>query len=115
MIARLRNRGENRADQIRSDIDGLAALGYADIARLLGAVDRTLNYAQVELLSRTGLTRSELDVFRLLADGLIPKEIAARSGRSVYTVRVHIANVIAKLGCHGRAEAIRTAQRMGLI
>ena len=115
MIARLRNRGENRADQIRNDIDGLAALGYADIARLLGAVDRTLNYAQVELLSRTGLTRSELDVFRLLADGLIPKEIAARSGRSVYTVRVHIANVIAKLGCHGRAEAIRTAQRMGLI
>ena len=115
MLLRQRHRGEIGPDQIRESVEDLAMLGYADVARLLDAADRVLSCGKAELFSGTELTRSELDVLRLLAEGLIPKEIAARSGRSVCTVRVHIANVIAKLGCHGRSEAVRTAHRMGLI
>ena len=82
---------------------------------MLGAVDRVLANAQAEGTPSVALTPSELNILRLLADGLIPKEIAARSGRSIYTVRVHIANVIPKLGCHGRSDALRKAKQMGLL
>jgi ATP/maltotriose-dependent transcriptional regulator MalT len=115
ILAQLRRRGEIGAKPVRKSIDGLTALGYADVARLLEAVDRVVGYGQAEAFRRGDLTPTELGVLRLLAEGFVPKEIAARSGRSVYTVRVHIANVIAKLGCHGRSEAIRRAVRMGLI
>jgi DNA-binding CsgD family transcriptional regulator len=52
---------------------------------------------------------------RMLEAGLGTKEIAGRSGRSVYTVRAHVANAIAKLGCNGRAAAIATARRLGVM
>jgi len=61
------------------------------------------------------LTRAEIAVLRGLALGRSPKEIAAESGRSVYTVQTHIQNAIEKLGCHGRQEAILTARRMGVV
>ena len=96
-------------------IEKLAKLGYADVAKLLGAVDRVLSFGEAASLSHADLTPSEIDVLKLLDEGLIPKEIAERTERSVYTVRVHIANIIAKLGCHGRSEAIRQAQREGII
>lgn len=115
MISRLRHPDDSGVDRIKESLDGLAALGYADVAHLLGAADRVIAYTRLAEESCTALTPSELKILRLLADGLVPKEIAARSGRSIYTVRVHIANVIAKLGCHGRSDAIRKASRIGLI
>jgi ATP/maltotriose-dependent transcriptional regulator MalT len=115
ILLRLHHRGEGGTDRMREALGDLTAQGYADVARLLEAADRVLSYGEAEALSGTKLTRSELAVLGLLARGLIPKEIAARSGRSVHTVRVHIANVIAKLGCHGQSEAVSTARHMGLI
>lgn len=115
IVSQLRHPGDGGVNRINESIDGLIALGHADVARTLSSVDRVLAYAQAEGLPHANLTPSELDILRLLAEGLIPKEIAAKSGRSIYTVRVHIANVIAKLGCHGRADALRAAARMGLI
>ena len=53
--------------------------------------------------------------YRDLAAGLTPKHIAAEMGRSVYTVQTHIQNVIDKFGCHGRAEALAAARRIGLL
>jgi DNA-binding NarL/FixJ family response regulator len=115
VLARLRHRGESGADRVLDGIEKLASLGYADVAKLLGAVDRVLSFGEAASFDHADLTPSEIDVLRLLDEGLIPKEIAERTERSVYTVRVHIANIIAKLGCHGRSEAIRTAQREGII
>lgn len=119
LIAGLNNQLQQRAsignDRIRSDLDALVELAYADVARLLRAVHSNvaeqLNHGAAPGL----LTKAELDVIRLLADGLTPKEIAARTSRSVFTVRVHIANVSTKLGCHGRSGAVRRAQQLGLI
>jgi ATP/maltotriose-dependent transcriptional regulator MalT len=115
ILMRLRHGGESGATRLRYAIEELGELGYADVARLFGAVGGALSYSQTQALRRTTLTGSELDVLRLLAEGLTPKEIAARNDRSVYTVRVHIANIIAKLGCHGRSQAVREAQFMGWI
>lgn len=61
------------------------------------------------------LTPSELRILRALASGMSPKEIAADMGRSVYTIQTHIQNLIEKLGCHGRAEAIAAARRKGFL
>jgi ATP/maltotriose-dependent transcriptional regulator MalT len=115
LLARLRRRGPAGTPSIQDLIGRLSSLGYSDLGKLLGAVDRSLARNEVEVSSRMELTRSERDVLQALAEGFIPKEIAARTGRSVYTVRVHIANAITKLGCHGRHEAVHEARRLGLI
>ena len=53
------------------------------------------------------LSRRELDVLRLAADGRTNDEIAASLGLSARTVERHLSNVYAKLGLGGRAA--RTA------
>ena len=115
IITRLRCGTESRYERIRECIDRLKAAGYADLGLLLASVTIFMSHRQREVAARGPLTSSEINVLQLLADGLTPKEIAERDGRSVFTVRVHIANVIAKLGCRGRSDAVRTAQRLGLI
>ena len=61
-----------------------------------------------------GLTSRELQVLRLLCDGLRNAEIAQRLSRSVRTVDHHLAAVFAKLGVDSRVAAIQAAQRAGL-
>jgi ATP/maltotriose-dependent transcriptional regulator MalT len=94
--------------------DRLIPLGYAHAARLLDSV-RTGLLAQKSTGNFDQLTRVERDTLRLLAEGLSPKEIAARKGRSVHTVRTHIANAISKLRCNGRGQAIALGRRMGIL
>lgn len=96
-------------------IERLMALGYCDVARLLVASAEKLRPRFETSECSFTLTASECDVLRLLANGLVPKEIAAETKRSVHTVRAHIANAIGKLGCHGRAEAIKSARQRRLI
>jgi pimeloyl-ACP methyl ester carboxylesterase/DNA-binding CsgD family transcriptional regulator len=57
------------------------------------------------------LTEAELDVVRLLAEGLTNQEIAARLYVSPRTVQTHVAHVFAKLGVSRRAEVAAEATR----
>lgn len=111
----VRRRRDVGSEAAAERIAALREAGYADVSILLRAVDRALRDRRVSSLRERGLTPSELQVLGLLAEGLVPKEIAAETRRSVFTVRVHIANAIAKLGCHGRFEAIEVARREGLL
>lgn len=61
------------------------------------------------------LTRRELQVLELLADGLDQAEIAARLVISPKTVGTHIERILAKLGAHSRAEAVAFAYRLRLV
>lgn len=94
-------------------LDELAVCGYGDVSNVLLAVARFMRTRVAG--SRMNLSPAEIGVLRMLNTGLGTKEIAVRSGRSVYTIRAHVANAIAKLGCHGRAEAIAAARRLGVI
>lgn len=61
------------------------------------------------------LTRRELDVLGLLAEGLPNKAIAARLGVSDQTIKFHVAALSGKLGAANRTDAVRRAVRRGLI
>jgi DNA-binding CsgD family transcriptional regulator/tetratricopeptide (TPR) repeat protein len=62
----------------------------------------------------TGLTRRELDVLRLLADGCTNAAIASTLFISAKTVDTHVSNVLRKLGVARRTEAAAVAHRLGL-
>lgn len=61
------------------------------------------------------LSVRELEVLRLLADGLESNEIAERLTIAVDTARTHIKNIYSKLGVHSRWEAIRHAEAYSLL
>jgi DNA-binding NarL/FixJ family response regulator len=61
------------------------------------------------------LTRREIEVLELLAEGLSNKGIALRLGISDQTVKFHVASISGKLGAHSRTGAVRLAVRRGLV
>lgn len=61
------------------------------------------------------LTRRELEVLRLLAEGATIDDIAGRLTISVLTARNHTANIARKLGAHSRLETVLIAMRHGLV
>lgn len=64
---------------------------------------------------RVGLTPRELEVLRLVADGLSNAQVAVSIGRTEGTVKVHLKNILQKLDVHDRTEAVTTALRRGFI
>ena len=64
---------------------------------------------------REPLTESETRVLRYLPTNLAAPEIAAELSVSVNTVRTHTRQIYAKLGAHGRTEAIERARAFGLL
>ena len=61
------------------------------------------------------LTRRELEVLRLMADGLTYGQIAEALVLDKETVRSHTKSVLRKLGQSSREAAVLTARRMGLL
>jgi DNA-binding CsgD family transcriptional regulator/tetratricopeptide (TPR) repeat protein len=61
-----------------------------------------------------GLTRRELDILRLIADGRGNGDIAEALVLSVRTVERHVTNIYSKIGARGRADATAYAFRHGI-
>jgi two-component system, NarL family, response regulator YdfI len=61
------------------------------------------------------LTARELEVLRMMADGLANKEIAVQLDISEHTVKYHISSILDKLGASGRTEAVTLGIRRGLV
>jgi DNA-binding NarL/FixJ family response regulator len=62
-----------------------------------------------------GLTPRELEVLVLAADGLDNRMIGRQLGITRSTVKHHLEAIFAKLGAHGRTEAVREGMRRGLV
>jgi two-component system, OmpR family, response regulator len=97
---------------------------------LIGADDYVVKpFAPDELLARmrrlvrtpvaaaeaSTLSKRELEVLQLLADGLDQDEIAERLVLSPKTVSSHIQRILGKLDVHSRAQAIAQAYRSGIL
>jgi DNA-binding NarL/FixJ family response regulator len=61
------------------------------------------------------LTPRELEVLALVAEGLDNQVIGGRLGITRSTVKHHLEAIYAKLGVHGRMEAVREGMRRGMI
>lgn len=61
------------------------------------------------------LTRRELEVLALMAEGASNKVIARRLGISVHTAKFHVGSLLDKLDATGRTDAVAQAVRQGVI
>jgi len=60
------------------------------------------------------LSPRELEVFRLVAKGMLSKQIARKRGTSLQTIKVHRSRVMQKLQAKTVTELIRFAQKTGI-
>jgi len=60
------------------------------------------------------LTPRELDILRLVAEGLSNRQIAGRLTISVATAKTHVSRLLGKLGCSSRVQAAILAKEEGL-
>jgi len=79
------------------------------------AVPRAVSARLAEHAPRVPLTPREIEVLSLVAKGLSNAEVAERIGRAEGTVKVHLKNILQKLGVDDRTEAVTTAMRRGFI
>ena len=93
---------------------GLATMP-AELAVELASGTRTPVATRDRTASTQPLTRREIEVLGMLAEGLANKNIAARLQISEHTVKTHVASILTKLDAFSRAEAVAIGARQGLI
>jgi FixJ family two-component response regulator len=89
---------------------------------LLDAIQAALQRHRIDLENRTkrsilqvhygSLTPRESEVFRLVTNGLLNKQIAADLGASEKTIKVHRAQVMRKMGAGSLADLVRMAEKL---
>lgn len=89
--------------------------GYCPIAPSLTR-DLVVEFAQISRSGRTSLlTRRQVDVLKLIADGLNSKEISADLYISTSTVKREIRQILNKLDVTDRAQAVSEAMKRNII
>lgn len=99
---------------IRTVATGSALLAPEVTRQLVGRYAARIRPAESGSGDST-LTRRELEVLRLIADGLSNGEIAASLVISQETVKTYVSRLLAKLGLRDRVQAVVYAYRNGLV
>lgn len=111
---------QNIIDALKSGASGYLVKGES-MDKIVGSIKET-NEGGVPLTSSVArkilhqfkdekegfkiLTKTEQDIIKLLATGLMYKEIALQQNISLDTVRKHLSNIYKKLGVNNKVEAI---------
>jgi predicted ATPase/DNA-binding CsgD family transcriptional regulator len=87
----------------------LAAKGTTEILAVIPTELSSVSSKPVPSTSPAGLTAREMEVLRLLAQGLTSAQIAERLVLSAMTVNTHVRSIYSKLGVTSRSSATRYA------
>ncbi|MFD6260465.1 response regulator [Micromonospora chalcea] len=99
---------------IRTVASGAALLAPEVTRQLVGRYAARIRPAE-GAAADVGLTPRELEVLRLIADGLSNSEIAARLVISQETVKTYVSRILTKLDLRDRVQAVVYAYRTGLV
>jgi|SRR5882672_8657170 len=69
----------------------------------------------VQRMSKPNLTKREVDVIQLLAQGRSNKDIARRLSITEGTAKTHVKSILTKLDAISRTEAVAVAHKRGLV
>jgi two-component system, NarL family, response regulator YdfI len=61
------------------------------------------------------LTKRELEILKLLGNGISNKDIAIALGLEINTIRSHLATIFSKLRVSSRTEAVTVGLKIGLL
>ncbi|MEE1928318.1 response regulator transcription factor [Streptomyces sp. TRM 70351] len=104
---------------IRTVARGEALLAPAVTRHLIGHFAQHLRPADVSRSAGQDVVRAlaprELEVLRLIAEGLSNAEIAAAMFITPETVKTYVSRILAKLGLRDRVQAVVLAYRAGLV
>jgi DNA-binding NarL/FixJ family response regulator len=95
--------------------EALSQLGAALAAARGKALIRQLATPPQRRGAAGPLTRRQLEILRLVSQGLSNAEIARRLSLSEHTVKRHVANLLLRLGLNSRAAATAKAAKLGLL
>jgi DNA-binding NarL/FixJ family response regulator len=100
----------------------LKETAYADVVHAIRTVHAGKRLMPPEVAERLSeyfpniaLTLRETEVLELVAKGLSNKEIADRIGTASGTVKMHVQNILDKLGAADRTHAVTLAIRRGIL
>jgi len=92
--------------------------------KLLSAVTLAISKNKIQIREQSEISKikrrvktlspRELEVFRLVAKGMLSKQIARKRGTSLQTIKVHRSRVMQKLQAKTVTELIRFAQKAGI-
>lgn len=106
---------EQLRQAIRAAADGDAAMSATSLRRLMDEFARTAA-PSAALVARAGtLTSRELEVWKVAAEGLSNREIAARLAIGEATAKTHLSNLLLKLECRDRAQLVVLAYEAGVV
>ncbi len=86
-----------------------------DPSELVARVGALMRRVRPEENNSQDLTGREVEVLRLLSDGLDQRDIAQMLSISPKTVAIHIEHILGKLHVHSRAQAVAAAYRENLL
>jgi DNA-binding NarL/FixJ family response regulator len=106
---------ERLFDAVRVVAAGEALLAPTVTRRLIAEFARQRPRPRTDGPPIHGLTPREIEVLRLLAEGLSNPEIAVRLTVSEETVKTHVSRLLGKLGLRDRTQAVIAAYESGLV
>lgn len=111
---------KNTDTQAFFELLNAAAAGEAPISRklagkLLDEFARQARTPRAGTAAVEALSEREIEILRLVSEGLTNRAIAARLNLSENTVKYHLKNVLQKLHLRNRSQAVAYAMQTGLL
>ncbi len=100
---------------LRMVLDGGIYLPPQLLQQAMDNMDKGTADKRTRRTNEAGLTTRQVDVLKLLALGLSNKEISQKMDLAEGTVKIHVAAIFQTLHVNNRMDAVRTAQRLGVL